>query len=1110
MKGLRSICFSLLLAAFGASSAYSQAVNATLLGTVTDVTGGVVAGAKVTITEVNTGGARNGQTNESGNYTFPDLAPGQYMVTVEQPGFKKESRKDIALIVNSSTRVDVQLTPGNVTESIEVTGAPPLLQTDRADTGAKIEAVLTAALPLGTQRNYQALLNLVPGTTRATFQHSQFFNAVSSLQTEVNGQMRQGNSYAIEGIDNNERTGLLQIMVPPIEAIQTVDVSTSNFEAELGRASGANTNVILKSGTNDFHGAGYEFLRNSALNARNFFDASVGHLAYNYFGGNIGGPIKKNKLFFFGDFLRVTDHEANTNLGTIPPSSWRGGNLSSGLTLATPVVVYDPATGNADGTGRTPFGNNIIPSNRISPIATKLVNLVPGENQPSSLSAPSNNYFAQLPFTKDTNSFDVKIDDAHSDKGRLSGRFSYARPVVYQAPIFGLAGGWAPTSNTAFEGTSIQKTYSAGINYDRIFSPSLISEFRVGAAHYHNDALNSDYGTNASTNIGIPGVNIDQWTSGLASINVNGGFTTPLVGYSASLPWHRAEVNINVVNTWTKTIGNHTIKWGGDYRRLRDDLLQTQTVNPRGLFQFDTAQTSIPGAKTGPQNNMASFLLDQPSNGGRDIAAYFPALRAHQFFAFGQDKWQVTPKLTLDFGVRWEFYPPATPRFPGGFSNYNPVNNTLVLAGIGGNPMNLGMATHYKYFAPRFGAAYRLSNATVFRLGYGVSYTPFPDNTYAYNFPVKQNNQYNTGASAYQPAVTGASQFLSMATGFPAPQLAVIPSNGIITNPSLTQSNFVIPTNFKNPYVESWNFSVQQSLPLHFTLDVAYVGNHGVRSVATYNLNVPTTADQMGLGVNGRPEYQQFKRTADTTVYFVGYSSMYNGLQVKLNRRFYNGLSITTSYTLAKGMSFQTSDDGNIWNYINPRRSYARTDFDRHQSFVQSYVYDLPFGVGKKWLSHGLAAKTLGGWQVNGILTLMTGLPMTFTANGNSLNTPGSSQTADQVAPIQLLYGINTPSKGGSPWFSQASFAQPTGVRFGSSGRNIFSGPNFFNADASLFKIFSFTERIRMEFRMEAFSFTNTPQFSRPQTDVSNATFGYITGVDGGGRGMQLGVKVSF
>jgi hypothetical protein len=239
-------------------------------------------------------------------------------VTAELPGFKRESRSGIDVIVNTTERVDLVLVPGNITETVTVEAETPILQTERADTGRKIESVLTENVPLGTNRNFQNLLNIVPGTTRSTFQHSQFFNASNSLQTEVNGQLREGNNYQIEGIDDNERTGLLQIIIPPLEAIQTVDVSTSNFDAELGRASGAVTNIILKSGTNNYHGAAYEFVKNSYFNARNFFDPSVGHLAYNYFGGNIGGPIKKNKLFFFADYLKIYDHEANTNLTTIP------------------------------------------------------------------------------------------------------------------------------------------------------------------------------------------------------------------------------------------------------------------------------------------------------------------------------------------------------------------------------------------------------------------------------------------------------------------------------------------------------------------------------------------------------------------------------------------------------------------------------------------------------------------------------------------------------------------------------------------------------------------------------------------------------------------------
>ena len=342
MKCLRLTCtLSVLLLCFALSS-FGQAVNATLLGIVTDASGAVVPNAKVTITEVNTGVSRSGQTNESGNYTFPDLPPGQYSVTVEAAGFKKETRRDIALAVNSTHRVDIQLQPGEVTETIEITGAAPALQTDRADTGRNIDTMVVSELPvLVSNRNYQALLALVPGTSPPTEEHSQFFNASDSLQTEVNGAPRVSNNYQIEGIDDNERTGLLQVLIPPLEAIQTVDISTSNHSVDLGRGAGAVTNVILKSGTNQFHGSLYEFVQNGDFDARNFFQPSVAAVHYNYFGGTIGGPIRKNELFFFADFLRTTDHEANANTETIPSPLSRTGNLSEALAGASPALVAD-------------------------------------------------------------------------------------------------------------------------------------------------------------------------------------------------------------------------------------------------------------------------------------------------------------------------------------------------------------------------------------------------------------------------------------------------------------------------------------------------------------------------------------------------------------------------------------------------------------------------------------------------------------------------------------------------------------------------------------------------------------------------------------------------
>src|SRR5580700_301695 len=506
MKNLCRASAMCALLVLSVAVAYSQAVNGTLLGNVTDASGAVVVNAKVTITEQNTNIIHSMATNESGNYAFGDLPPGRYQVVVEQAGFKKESRRDIDLQVDSTVRVNVALQPGSVSETVEVTGAPPVLQTDSAATGTKMDQLQTASLPLiSANRNFQSLLNMVPGVMPVQEQHSQFFNASSSLQTEVNGQMREGNNFMIEGTDDNERSGLLQIYIPPIEAIQTVDISLTDHDPEMGRATGAVVNVLLKSGTNGLHGSAYEFLQNSEFDARSFFNPSLGHLAYNYVGGTIGGPIKKNKIFFFGDFLSVRDHEAASSNVTIIPNQWRGGNLSTASN-----VIYDPNTGNPlDGTGRTPFPGNVIPVSRINPVSANILNLFPSTNEAYNIANVTNNYFASLPYQKTTDSFDIKIDDNFTDKDRLSGRFSYAKPVVFQAPLFGEIGGDGPGG--AFMGTGVQRTYSTGLNYDHIFSPTLLAEFRVGVSYYNNIAKQSDYGQNDTTAIGIPGVNINPF-----------------------------------------------------------------------------------------------------------------------------------------------------------------------------------------------------------------------------------------------------------------------------------------------------------------------------------------------------------------------------------------------------------------------------------------------------------------------------------------------------------------------------------------------------------------------------------------------------------------------
>ena len=1129
---LMALIFSLLLSLPHLSR--GQAVNGTLLGTVTDTTGASVSNAKVVATQTATGAVHESLTNESGNYTIPDLQPGPYNVTVEAAGFKKAVQENIVLASNSSTRVDMSLQAGNVTETIQVTTAPPLLQTDRADITTKIETEQVLDMPLGTNRNFQSLINLVPGAAPAVFQHSQFFNAASSLQTEVNGLPRQGNLYQIDGIDDDERTGLLQIIIPPAEAISAVDISTNNFEAELGRATGAVTNVTLKSGTNTFHGSAFEFIQNNDVNARSYFGGPLGHLSYNYFGGSIGGPIIKDKLFIFGDYLRTSDHEKVSSTFTIPDSRYitNAGHTTgcsdpvgcidlSGAFNGTKGQIFDPATGDGKTTPRTPFPNNQLPFSRVNPVS---LNALQQLNQAAAkygmlttkpLNNPSNNYTTTLPFTKTTDSFDIKGDFALTENDHFSGRYSWQRAVTFQEAAFGpFLGG---PQGGGFQGTGRQTAYSTGVNYNHVFSPRFFTEVRIGVAHLANKAQPNDYGSNDATALGIPGVNIDgqPFTSGQVGMTINGGFSSPIIGYSASVPWVRAEANIDFVNNWTKIVGNHALKWGVDVRRIRDDLLQDQTFSPRGLYTFNDVQTSdSSSAGTTVANYMASFLLDQPSQVGRDLNTFTPRYRQWWVFGFASDKWQATSKLTVDLGLRWDFYPPATPPIAGGFSNYDPTTNQLVLAGLGGNPSNLGMETQYRYFAPRTGFAYRVRSNTVVRGGFGISYTPFPDNTYAYNYPIRANNSYQpTGTSGFTPAVLADGKTIAtFQAGFPAPVPVTIPANGIIpanTPQLISQVYTYIPKNFKNPYATSWNLVLQQALPFDMSAQLAYVANHGTNISGSQNINLPST---YGGGNNSVPEFATFGRTAATNQFFLGFSSNYQSLQAELTKRVSHGLALKSAFTWGKALGYINGDDGGLQFFINWRRNYAPLDFDRKFNFEQSFTYELPFGRGHRLLNSGVGDAVLGGWRVSGIISVLSGLPFTVTASGGTLNTPGTTQTATLNGSFRKPGGIGA----SKPWFDPTVFSQPSGCTgqspctnpgLGNTGRNQFRGPGYLQNNFSLFKGFRIYRESILELRFDAFQLSNTPQFGQPNAGgVTASNFGTITSTLGSGQGSVNGI----
>jgi hypothetical protein len=1083
----------------------AQAVKGSLVGNIMDPAGFALPGVTVTITEVNTGIAYSAVTNESGNYTFSNLKDGKYRVGAELSGFKRVVRDGVDVPVNATVRVDLKMEVGAVEESVTVVGESPLLQTDRADTSRIIESIHLAEVPLGFNRNFQGMMITVPGALRLQRPHSDFFNAQDSLSTNVNGQSRLANNVQIEGIDDNHRTGLLTTLIPSAEAIETVNVSTSAYDAEFGRAGGAITNVTLKSGTNTIKGSVFAFGNNEKTNAPGYFTHTSPPGDYLQSGFTLGGPLRRNKLFFFGDYQHIRDNAGRTTRAIIPPAAYRTGDFS-----ASPTTIYDPLTGNADGTGRTPFPNNVIPANRISSIARAILANVPAPNIAGA--APGQpNYQVDYARVKTTDSFDTKFNGQISERDQISARLSFLRPKLVDPAEFGPFGGskqGSPSGN-GFSGIGTDTTYSTGVNYTRSWSSTLVMEARGGMNYFHNEALSGGDGLKTAEEVGIRGANIDGWTSGMTSIDfgTNLSLSSPLVGFSGSLPWDRSERTVQFATVFTKVAGNHTIKFGEDFRHTRDFLLQTQdNGGPRGQFQFRAPQTSIPGdaaATAGFANAFASFLLDVPSLVQRDLKVTDPGVRFWAFFSFLQDKWAVSPKLTIDLGLRHEYYTPFTGLVDqGGLSNYDPATNTLQVAGYGNVSQSVGVQKYLKNFGPRAGASYRLNDRTVLRGGYGLSTLPFPDNSYVYNYPVKQNNVFNA-PNNFAPAPR------SMSTGFPDPVFVQIPSNGILDagSPALRNAGyFHVKPDMREGSLHSFNLAFQRELPGRFTLDVAYVGNRGHDVQTRYNENAATV---VGLpGNTGRPLFLPFGKSADVDTW-IGTKTEYNSLQAKLDRRFSGGLLVTTSYTLGRGWSYVDGDSNtNILTPADFERSWARTNQDRLHSFVESFLYQLPVGPGRRWLQDGLLSRILGGWQLSGIFSAQSGSPIAITMSNATLNAPGNTQRPN-VSGTPAVLGAVGP---GALWFDTSVFSSPAPNTFGDARRNgVLDGPEYVNLDATIAKLFSIGARVKGEFRADIFNITNTPHFENPNGTFLGATFGQITStMPNSARSMRFGFRMMF
>jgi Carboxypeptidase regulatory-like domain len=1124
----------LCVAFVSAVCALGQNVNGTIVGTVADSTSAAIPSATVTITDVSTNVSHSAQTDASGYYSVPDLAPGTYKVTAQKDGFSTSVNTGITLFADRTARADMTLSPGAVTQTVNVSSAViPELQTDTADTGRDIGTTPVEELPLSTGRNFQNLLSTVPGAGVTVKDHSTFYNQQLSMATTVNGQSSMYNTFDIEGVSDNQRSQLLQIYIPPIEAIQEVQITTSNYDPQQGTALGAVTNVILKSGGNQFHGEGYYFYQGNALSAKQYFQTTPNtHAVYNYFGGNIGGPIQKEKTFFFASFLEYRQHVGEFERVSVPPASIRTGDFSD---PALPPI-YDPTTGDtADclpggnvslcGTGRTQFSYNgvlnVIPPSRLDPVSQALLSHVtlPNANQNAAGTLKyQNNLLTGSGFTQDTPDVDVTVDRFFQSSDHLFGRFSFERPSLNQNGLFGDYGG--PLSGGGIageEGYGHESTYSTGVNWIHPFASKLLSEARIGLSRYDNLAFPTGYGKTLAEGVGIPGANIDQFTSGISTINGE-GFSDPMIGGCSNCPWTRAGTLIEVVENMTKVTGNHTLEWGFDYHRWRDDL--KLVGYPPGFFGFVAGTTAL-NAKAAPAsgfaNQFASFLLGVPNSVQRGYANVFPALRQNQVFFYFADKWQASPKLTINAGLRWEYYAPPTPHFAGGFSNYVSSTNSLELAGIGSVPRDMGLQSDYSNWGPGFGVDYRISNNSVVRAGFGMSTLPWNIDLFAYNYPIEPTQSYSS-LSSFGPAILSNNTAATFAQGIPALPPYVPPASGILpanTPALLNQSYYAINLNWKNPYLESWNFAYERTLPGSWVLDVAYVGNHGVHTPIEYNLNAAT---QYGLGVAAQPEYgpcaacgspnANVGRTAGTTEFFAGYSSNYNALQVKFDHKFARGFSLTNSYAYGKALGYasEASDYPNgLLDYVNQRRNYAPTDFNQTHIFNETFIWQLPFGAGSHLATTGVASQILGGWQLTGVWEATSGMPLNFSCTCASFNTPGNQAFPNFTGAIRKLHGIGT-----TPWFDTTAFSAPAAKTQGDVGNYISSGPRFFNLDASIFRKVRLSERFNLELRSEWLHATNTPQFSNPNTTYQSSSFGLVTGTNGGNRLVNVAGKITF
>jgi hypothetical protein len=1098
----------------------AQVLFGSVSGIVTDPSGAGVPRAHGLAINKGTGVRKESDADASGHYTITDLPPGIYDLTLSATGFKPLTQTNLTITANVVTNADFNLQVGSVSEMVTVEASAVALQTEKTDIHTELSEKAVLDMPLNQYRNYQTLINLVPGATPGKFQNAIADTPERALTTNINGTNRNNNNTRVDGAaDVFVWLPHHTVYVPPAETVQEVNVSTNNFDPEQGMTGGAAVTVITKSGTNQFHGALFEYHEDQAIRARQYFETPAVAprkplSILNDFGGVLGGPIKRDKLFFFGSWDATYERDnRNTGLITVPTQALRNGDFTG-----TGTTIFDPTTGNADGTGRTAFANQTaIP---INPIAAKIIAYVPLPNVPGA--GNTNNYFFSALQKLNRNNFDGKVDWNRTSAHRIFFKYSAMKSVFHGEPSLGKAIGDCACDGGLGDFHSFVQLVTVG--HTLTLSPTLVLDGNVGFTRMSEYGKTPDYGTNIGSDVlGLPGTNLgsDKRYSGFPLFAVS-GFAN--IGNSEGWnPAFRHDWSFTSSHNLRWSHGKHQVSAGTDIVHHHLNHWQPELGSgPRGEFDFDGAATALNGGLAPNQfNAWAQFLLGLSggkviSGLGKSIQFIDATAREWQFGWFFGDRYRVTNKLTANLGLRYEYYPLMTRNGPIKFDRFDFATDNVLLGGVGGNPDHLGVTTSKKLFAPRVGLAYQVSENTVVRSGFGITVDPLPlarPLRGFYPFTVGSNF---SGVNSFAPA----GSFSPLAAPLPSGAIPVgIPplpvpdiSKASIPLPPQALERSVGPGELKRGYIESWNLIVEHKLPSNFLVSLGYVGTQTVHQFGDLDVNsAPAGAGPAGQPYN-KPQFQN--RTASTLFWQGFLSANYNALQASINREFRNGLMIKGAYTYSKAINYADDDgwQGLSWNDPSIlRRNRAQAGYNTPHIFQLAYVYELPFGKGKTWANNGGAAsKVLSGWQTSGIFSSVSGQPFQLTASGASLNAVDQLQTPNQVGPIRKLGGVGT----GHPFYDPSSFAPVSAAAaYGNVSRNSLLGPGSVNFDWSLFRTFKFTERVELQFRADAANLFNAPHFNNPgsgTTSITSTNFLTITSAKNEERQFRFGLRLGF